>query len=1039
MDRTHREHIEKFMTAALENNLDVIEDMIKQEICGPGVKFIDRQGRTPLHCILSGDNFKNLDDLKRGLWMLKHNGADVNVQDHLSNTPLHLIFETYDVEIPDVVELVLEIFPDYDWTLKDADGYTVFHMFLSNVSQHLEESEQLDAALQSRHDFIMRFLNGNVRGTDAGLITVLLNTKKNSGISAFQSYVDGDCYDMAIVELMIQKEANVNTCSNLGITPLMDAALRQRDDLMHLLLQAGADPNARDIFDQTALFRVRTELSFQYLCDNGADLTVCDRSGKSPLTCYEFFVPQDLPLSGPVLDKNISQYPPLATLLLDKGLDPDATDIYGSSILHYAAWWGDPEIIQLLLAHNATPDVIDGLGMTPYDFAVHHGNYGILNLLATENSQPIDPLCIQTKLRVERYFRIAINEINIDDMDNVLNILNVKDEPEELIPLLFSVPQFEMVSRKQEAVDVVQSVNEVMQRAANAMSTLDKRFRASVKPTGSSSEGTMIGDPCEFDFVFCLDYFSEECVVIQPDSLLGTGFCKLALKQNKDDNHPLKCFERREGFICASDVRHVFQDLLCQALNQCEVWQDIHVYFDGLLEFPDDKPILKLQMGWNGPIYKKITVSVDMVPAMHKTNWFPKEMNKEKLNILSDRVKKVGFFILFHGPELSNDQFDDYTRISSAAMEIEFFKTSPVIFHEIYAICKIMKHQSFCPMAQFNEAMNTDESSSVGDDEMMEKKDEKIKKEEETGKEEEEETAADQEKCCHSYWNIKSKTSTSHSFNVKGVEIDSTPHHIKSESVSNWVAISDPETRKLKSIYVPKKVKHKETDRTTENVVENSTDSSVLYLRQTDCKIMNLADKSNYLKDKKKHTDIARPENSCGAGESSSVHDMQIVKVQIHNYPSQRNFRKRDADVSEDQSSKNWTAQVIECTTMTEEQFDSINNSRQADKIEFPSVDEETDLEGGEVVNADEYITSYMLKNCLLHILHKRKMQSVNCDFSHLSMVREIFTYLLHCSEKRHLNAYCMPFVDIFSYVNEFIRQVDPDKKETELQLLCYK
>jgi hypothetical protein len=40
-------------------------------------------------------------------------------------------------------------------------------------------------------------------------------------------------------------------------------------------------------------------------------------------------------------------------------------------------------------------------------------------------------------------------------------------------------------------------------------------FRCSVVPTGSSSDGTKIGDPDEFDFMFCLEYFSEECIPYQ--------------------------------------------------------------------------------------------------------------------------------------------------------------------------------------------------------------------------------------------------------------------------------------------------------------------------------------------------------------------------------------------------------------------------------------------------------------------------------------------------------------------------------------------
>lgn len=83
---------------------------------------------------------------------------------------------------------------------------------------------------------------------------------------------------------MIKMGADVNTQSAIGVTPLMDAVLDRKTPLAEILLQAGADVNIRDIFSQTALFRVLTTDCFNLLKQHGADFTICDIFGRPPIT-----------------------------------------------------------------------------------------------------------------------------------------------------------------------------------------------------------------------------------------------------------------------------------------------------------------------------------------------------------------------------------------------------------------------------------------------------------------------------------------------------------------------------------------------------------------------------------------------------------------------------------------------------------------------------------------------------------------------------------------------------------------------------------
>lgn len=136
------------------------------------------------------------------------------------------------------------------------------------------------------------------------------------------------------------------------------------------------------------------------------------------------------------------------------------------------------------------------------------------------------------------------------------------------------------------------------------------------------------------------------------------------------------------------------------------------MYFDGLLEFPDDKPIVNLRIYWHGAIAKVLEISTDMVPAIHKTNWHPKDVTVDDSLISSDIIDEIGYFLLFHVPrEYSSDELT-YVRVSSAPLEIKVLQSVPVVFRESYALSKALKSHHFSPHIQFS-----DEEDSESEDE----------------------------------------------------------------------------------------------------------------------------------------------------------------------------------------------------------------------------------------------------------------------------------------------------------------------------------
>jgi ankyrin repeat protein len=143
-----------------------------------------------------------------------------------------------------------------------------------------------------------------------------------------------------------------NAKDKLQTTPLHYAALYGNAASMKVLLEAGADPNALDNRNGTAL--IYAAYSFEktkLLVEHGALVKVEAKNGMSPLDI------------AAVVHGNAST----VRYLLEHGAvvtPPASTTRRGSYVLTDAAERGDPETLKLLLAHGGSVTVLDGFGQT---------------------------------------------------------------------------------------------------------------------------------------------------------------------------------------------------------------------------------------------------------------------------------------------------------------------------------------------------------------------------------------------------------------------------------------------------------------------------------------------------------------------------------------------------------------------------------------------------------------------------------------------------------------------------------------------------
>lgn len=365
--------------AAEESDVDKMEELLSRG--GFDVNAQDFRGKTPLHCLFDKNKIDDMTNLESAMSILVRNGADLNIKDKFQDTPLHEVFYNYDAFTPMIIRYLLKNSNGkFDIESRNNVGYNIFYRFMTGFRASLREEDNFQQIVEDTESFINDFLDGKI--IQPCPVKRLLNTKDNYGCSAFQLYINQLDYREETIKKMIKMGADVNTQSAIGVTPLMDAVLDRVAPLAEMLLQAGSDVNIRDIFGQTALFRVLTTDCFVLLKQHGADFTICDIFGRPPITDVYLYFPDDSPRSGVVISDFASQRQPVYKLFLENGVSVHAKDKFGSSLLHYAAWYGAQGMAEALIEHGVPRNVTDKNGITPAELAWRVGNYELCNFLS---------------------------------------------------------------------------------------------------------------------------------------------------------------------------------------------------------------------------------------------------------------------------------------------------------------------------------------------------------------------------------------------------------------------------------------------------------------------------------------------------------------------------------------------------------------------------------------------------------------------------------------------------------------------------------
>ena len=290
----------------------------------------------------------NIDGVKEKL----RKGFDVNAREEkFSQTPL--MFLAWENR-PEVIKLLLEAGADIE--AQDASGQTAVMVCAERCS---EKSFRVLA--------------------NAG---ANLDTQDYQGDTALM-YAMRSRTCPGLIPDLLRAGADPNICGSLRRTPLMAASLLESkaEEVMRVLLEAGADVHARDQLENTALSQAShygSPESVRILLEAGADVHAQDYRGRTPLMLSSWSI------------RGVDS-PEILKILLKAGADVHARSDSGMTALMYAARdTGEDcaESLRILLEAGSGIDLRDNFGESALGHAVTAGSLDAVETLLEAGAYP---------------------------------------------------------------------------------------------------------------------------------------------------------------------------------------------------------------------------------------------------------------------------------------------------------------------------------------------------------------------------------------------------------------------------------------------------------------------------------------------------------------------------------------------------------------------------------------------------------------------------------------------------------------------------
>ena len=367
--------------AIILNDDEMVKYLIAQRV---PFNLVDDEGRAPLiEAINKGNNSiaKDLIEL----------GADVNITDRNGSSPLSIAVARKDA---DMVRYLMRRGALHDDTVvgdalrfaADIGDIPLIEELMSKVRELIESGSE---SLERISPVVVQFV---LRKKDEELLKRLINRGVKLERYLIDTIKNGDREQ---IKMLLDNGVNLNQESDWK-PALLFAIERGNPEIVHDLLEHGANSNAKDASKKTALMYAVEGGDIDIiseLLDRGADANVESRAGMTPLIY--------------AIERRDVQ---LVSELLKHGADPDIVTRQGDSALSYAIKsqnfeliseilkrikahfkgkspvveaiiQNDDEMVKYLIAQRVPFDLVDDVGRAPLIEAIKIGNNSIAEYL----------------------------------------------------------------------------------------------------------------------------------------------------------------------------------------------------------------------------------------------------------------------------------------------------------------------------------------------------------------------------------------------------------------------------------------------------------------------------------------------------------------------------------------------------------------------------------------------------------------------------------------------------------------------------------
>ncbi|MFC1636429.1 ankyrin repeat domain-containing protein, partial [Planctomycetota bacterium] len=289
------------------------------------------------------------------------------------------------------------------------ESLVLLHLYATRMSRRIEVpimfANQSPFECEYRHKY---------QDTDTKLIYTLTDFSEPP-LSLQEAAAIGD---LDLVRSLIEEGAMIDgTEETYFVTALHRAATNGHKDAVELLLEKGADTEAKDSFSRTALYYASENGHIEIvklLTAHGADVNTKDLNGQTPLDIAFSRGYKDIAAlllsNGAKSSIHIAAWiGDLATIktFLEEGIDVNKKDARNMNALHYAAREGHKEMVELLLANGAEINAGASYNRTAAQLAMENNHSDIVELLISKGAD-VSPLHLAIHMKDEAKARSLI-------------------------------------------------------------------------------------------------------------------------------------------------------------------------------------------------------------------------------------------------------------------------------------------------------------------------------------------------------------------------------------------------------------------------------------------------------------------------------------------------------------------------------------------------------------------------------------------------------------------------------------------------------